>query len=52
MQFTQIGQNTAQTGFIYQWQTAASSTRCLPAGAPGSRLIVTTKPQWGTGRLT
>ena len=51
VQFTKIGQNTAQTGFIYQWQ-GGSFNQVLPANAPGSSQIVTTKPQWGHGRLT
>ena len=49
VKFTQIGQNTAQTGFIYQWQTGGSFNQVLPANAPGSDPIVTTKPPWGQG---
>ena len=52
MQFTPIGQNTAQTGFIYQWQSGGSFNQVLPVDAPGSGTIVATKPQWGHGRLT
>ncbi len=48
VQFTKIGQNTAQTGFIYQWQ-GGSFNQVLPANAPGSSPIVMTKPPWGQG---
>ena len=48
VEFTKIGQNTAQTGFIYQWQ-GGSFNQVLPANAPGSSKIVMTKPQWGQG---
>jgi branched-chain amino acid transport system substrate-binding protein len=49
VKFTEIGQNTAQTGFIYQWQSGGRFNQVLPASAPGSDSIVTTKPQWATG---
>ena len=52
VQFTPIGQNTAQTGFIYQWQSGGSFNQVLPANAPGSVPIVATKPPWAAGRLT
>ena len=48
MQFTKIGQNTAQTGFIYQWQ-GGSFNQVLPTGAAGSSPVVSQKPAWGTG---
>ena len=49
VKFTAIGQNTAQTGFIYQWQSGGRFNQVLPANAPGSDSIVATKPPWGTG---
>ncbi len=49
VQFTPIGQNTAQTGFIYQWQSGGSFNQVLPVGRPGSVPIVATKPPWATG---
>ena len=49
VQFTAIGQNTAQTGFIYQWQSGGSFNQVLPAGKPGSVPIVAIKPAWATG---
>ncbi len=47
VRFTPIGQNTAQKGFIYQWQPGGSFTQVLPSDALGSSPIVATKPQWG-----
>jgi branched-chain amino acid transport system substrate-binding protein len=49
VKFTPIGQNTAQTGFIYQWQSGGRFNQVLPTNQPGSVSIVTTKPPWGTG---
>jgi branched-chain amino acid transport system substrate-binding protein len=48
VKFTKIGQNTAQTGFIYQWQ-GGSFNQVLPTGAAGSSTVVNQKPAWGTG---
>jgi branched-chain amino acid transport system substrate-binding protein len=48
VEFTKIGQNTAQTGFIYQWQ-GGSFNQVLPTAAAGSSPVVSQKPQWGTG---
>jgi branched-chain amino acid transport system substrate-binding protein len=49
VKFTAIGQNTAQTGFIYQWQSGGRFNQVLPANQTGSDPIVATKPSWGTG---
>jgi branched-chain amino acid transport system substrate-binding protein len=48
VKFTKIGQNTAQTGFIYQWQ-GGSFNQVLPTSAAGSSPVVNQKPAWGTG---
>ena len=47
VRFSSIGQNTAGTGFIYQWQQGGSFNQVLPSNAPGSSQVLATKPQWG-----
>lgn len=45
VKFKPDGENTAQHGFIFQWNNG-QFTQVLPAGQPGDSPIVTTKPGW------
>jgi branched-chain amino acid transport system substrate-binding protein len=47
--FNSIGQNTASTIFIFQWQKGAKFVQVLPSGMPGSVPILNPRPAWGKG---
>lgn len=47
--FNAIGQNTAASIFIFQWQKGANFVQVLPATAAGSVAVVNPKPAWGQG---
>jgi branched-chain amino acid transport system substrate-binding protein len=47
--FNSIGQNTASTIFIFQWQKGGQYVQVLPTSAPGSVPIVNPRPAWGKG---
>ena len=51
VKFDALGENGAAAAFVFQWH-GKNFTQVLPAGAPGSGSILTTKPAWagiGTG---
>ena len=47
--FNAIGQNTAASIFIFQWQKGANFVQVLPPTAAGSVAVVNPKPAWGQG---
>jgi branched-chain amino acid transport system substrate-binding protein len=47
--FDSVGQNSASTLFVFQWQQGAKFQQVLPAGMPGSVPIVNPRPAWGKG---
>lgn len=47
--FNAIGQNTAASIYIFQWQTGSNFVQVLPTGAAGSVAVVNPKPAWGKG---
>ena len=47
--FNAIGQNTAASIFIFQWQKGANFVQVLPTTAAGSVAVVNPKPTWGQG---
>jgi len=46
VKFDALGENTSAAAFIFQWQPGGKFTQVLPATAPGSVKILTTKPPW------
>jgi branched-chain amino acid transport system substrate-binding protein len=46
--FNSVGENTAATIFIFQWQSGAKYVQVLPTNAPGSVSILNPKPAWGS----
>jgi branched-chain amino acid transport system substrate-binding protein len=52
VKFDALGENGVAPAFVFQWQKK-NFTQVLPAGAPGSVPILSTKPAWtGTGTGT
>jgi branched-chain amino acid transport system substrate-binding protein len=47
--FNSVGENTAASMFIFQWQHGGKFVQVLPANATGSVPIVNPKPVWGKG---
>ncbi|HUZ38866.1 MAG TPA: amino acid ABC transporter substrate-binding protein [Streptosporangiaceae bacterium] len=48
-QFNSIGENTAASIYIFQWQTGSNFVQVLPTSASGSIAVVNPKPAWGKG---
>ena len=48
-QFNSIGENTAASIYIFQWQAGANFVQVLPTSATGSVAVVNPKPAWGKG---
>ncbi|HUN33790.1 MAG TPA: hypothetical protein VMU95_17415, partial [Trebonia sp.] len=46
VKFDALGENAAAAAFIFQWQPGGTFSQVLPATAPGSVTILTTKPAW------
>jgi branched-chain amino acid transport system substrate-binding protein len=43
--FDSLGENGAAVAFVFQWQKG-DFNQVLPAGSPGSKPIIATKPAW------
>jgi branched-chain amino acid transport system substrate-binding protein len=43
--FDSLGENGAAVAFVFQWQKG-DFNQVLPAGAPGSKPVIATKPAW------
>jgi branched-chain amino acid transport system substrate-binding protein len=43
--FDSLGENGAAVAFVFQWQKGGFN-QVLPAGAPGSKPVIATKPAW------
>jgi branched-chain amino acid transport system substrate-binding protein len=47
--FNTVGENTAASIFIFQWQQGSKFEQVLPTGTQGSVAVVNPKPAWGKG---